>query len=51
MEKIKNTFIYIVLLVIIVLLLLKGCELKKDRDNMLTQLSTYKIENQTFKSK
>ena len=51
MEKIKNTFIYIVLLVIIVLLLLKGCELKKDRDNMLTQLSTYKIENQTFKVK
>lgn len=49
MEKIKNTFIYIVLLVIIVLLLLKGCEIKKDRDNMLTQLSTFAVENQFFK--
>jgi hypothetical protein len=51
MEKMKNTFIYIVLIVIIILLLLKGCEIQKDRDNMLTQLSTFKIENQNFKVK
>jgi len=49
MEKAKNTFIYIVLIIIIILLLFKGCELQKDRDSVLTQLSTYKIEQQQFK--
>ena len=49
MEKIKSTFIYIVLIAIIVMLLFKGCELKKDRDNVLTQIATYKIGEQQFK--
>jgi len=51
MQKIKDNLLFIILIIIIILLLLRGCEIQKDRDNMLTQLSTFKIEQQGLKVK
>lgn len=46
-----NKLLNIALLIIVILLLLKGCEMKKDRDNLLTQISTLKAGEKAFKTK
>lgn len=43
--------INIVAVVIIICLLLKTCEMQKDRDNLLTQISTYKLSEKEFNVK
>jgi hypothetical protein len=47
MHKIIN----IALLIVVILLLLKGCEMQKDRDNLLTQMNTLKAGEKVFKTK
>ena len=46
-----HKIINIALLVLVILLLLKGCEMQKDRYNLLTQISTYKLSEKAFKTK
>jgi hypothetical protein len=46
-----NKILNVALLIIVVLLLLKGCEIQKDRDNLLTQMATYKNGEKEFKKK
>ena len=46
-----HKIINIALLILVILLLLKGCEMQKDRDNLLTQISTYKLSEKAFKTK
>ena len=45
----REKLIQIALLIIIVLLILKGCEIKNDRDSLLTQISTFKLSDSDFK--
>ena len=46
-----NRIIIIALLVLIILLLFKGCELKKDNGDLLAQVSTYQLGEKAFKVK
>jgi hypothetical protein len=41
----------IVLIIVVILLLLKGCQIQKDRDNLLSQVSDYKLGEKAFKTK
>jgi hypothetical protein len=47
----KQTIINIVLLIVVILLLFKGCQIQKDRDNLLTQINTLKAGEKVFKTK
>lgn len=47
----KEKIAIVVLFIILILLLYKGCEISKDRDNLLTQISTYKLGEKEFKNK
>lgn len=47
----KNKLIYIVATILIVLLLWKGCQLKREHDNLVSQLSEYKLGEKAFKKK
>jgi hypothetical protein len=47
----KNKILPIILVIVIILLIFKGCEIAKDRDNLLTQISTYKLGEKEFKNK
>lgn len=46
-----HKLINISLLVLVILLLFKGCEMQKDRDNLLTQMATLKAGEKAFKTK
>ncbi len=46
-----HKLINIALLILVIILLLKGCEMKKDRDNLLTQMATLKAGEKAFKTK
>lgn len=47
----KDKIIIIVLAIVIVLLLYKGCEVVRDRNELLTQVSNYQIGEKEFKSR
>lgn len=47
----KDKIINIVLAIIVIVLLYKGCEMKKDRDNLLTQMNTLREGEKVFKTK
>lgn len=46
-----HKLINIALLIVVILLLLKGCEMQKDRNNLLTQITTLKAGEKAFKTK
>lgn len=47
----KQRLIIVVLVIIILLSFWKGCQIKRDRDNLLTQVSKYEIGEKAFKIK
>ena len=47
----KNKLIYIGAIILILLLVWKGCQLKKEHDNLIMQLSEYKLGEKAFKKK
>jgi hypothetical protein len=47
----KNRLIIIQLLVIIILLIYRGCEIKRSNDDLLTQVSAYQIGDKAFRVK
>lgn len=47
----KKRAIYIVSLIVLLLLLWKGCQLKKEHDDLLRQVSEYKLGEKAFKKK
>jgi len=50
MKKVHQV-VNIVLAIIIIILLLKGCEMSKEKNNLLTQMSAYQLQEKAFKVK
>lgn len=46
-----NRLVWVIMIVIILLLLFKGCELYKERQNLISQVSNYKLADKSFKVK
>ena len=47
----RNRIIQIILIIIVVLLCWKGCQMKEENDRLLNQVSSYQIGEKAFKSK
>lgn len=50
-RKLFNRLVFVILLVIISMLVFKGCELYKDREKLISQMSNYELANKSFKVK
>jgi hypothetical protein len=46
-----HKIVNIVLAIVIIILCIKGCDIQKDRDNLLTQMATYQLNEKAFKTK
>jgi hypothetical protein len=51
MKDSAHKILNILLAIIIIILLFKSCEASKDRDNLVSQLSSYKLSEKSFKLK